>query len=61
MVKSRNEVVKNFFFKWLHVGFIYAISDSSWVSLVQVMPKKGGMKMVTNEKDELFSTRTLTG
>ena len=27
--------------KWLNAGFIYAISDSSWVSPVHVVPKKG--------------------
>ena len=41
--------------------FIYAISNSPWVSLVQVVLKKGGMIMVQNEKDELLSTRTVTG
>jgi len=29
---------------------IYPISDSSWVSLVYVVPKKGGMTVVANEK-----------
>ena len=32
--------------KWLNAGFIYAISDSSWVSLVHVVPKKGGFTMI---------------
>ena len=35
-----NEVVKKEVLKWLHVGFIYSISNSSWVSLVHVIPKK---------------------
>ena len=35
------EVVRKEVLKWLNVGFIYAISDSSWVSLVHVVPKKG--------------------
>ncbi|XP_048231763.1 uncharacterized protein LOC125370425 [Ricinus communis] len=30
---------------------------SSWLSPVQVVPKKGGMAVVKNEKDELISTR----
>ncbi|XP_073017880.1 uncharacterized protein [Primulina eburnea] len=34
---------------------------SSWVSPVQVVPKKGGMTVVKNENDELISTRTVTG
>ena len=36
---------------WLDVRVAYPISDSSWVSLVQVVPKKGGMTVVTNNKD----------
>jgi len=40
---------------------IYPISDSSWVSHVHVVPKKGGMMVVANEKNELIPTRTVTG
>ena len=40
---------------------IYPISDSSWVSPVQVIPKKGGMTVVKNDKNELIPTRTVTG
>ena len=36
------EVVRKEVLKWLNVGFIYAISDSPWVSPVHVVPKKGG-------------------
>ncbi|KAL4310389.1 hypothetical protein GQ457_01G023450 [Hibiscus cannabinus] len=39
----------------------YPISDSSWVSPVQCVPKKGGMIVVTNEANELLPTRTMTG
>ena len=46
--------------KWLNVGFIYAISDSSWVSPVHVVPKKGGFTVIRNEKNELIPTRTVT-
>ncbi|KAG9453964.1 hypothetical protein H6P81_006868 [Aristolochia fimbriata] len=35
------EVVKKEVIKLLDVGIIYPISDSAWVSLVQVVPKKG--------------------
>ena len=38
--------------------FIYAISDSSWVSPVHVVPKKGGFTVIRNEKNELIPTRT---
>ena len=46
--------------KWLNAGFIYAISDSSWVSPVHVVPKKGGFTVIRNEKNELIPTRTVT-
>ena len=47
--------------KWLNAGFIYVISYSSWVSLVHVVPKKGGFTVIRNEKNELIPTRTVTG
>ena len=47
--------------KLLEAGLIYPISDSAWVSPVQVVPKKGGMTVIKNDKDELISTRTITG
>ena len=47
--------------KWLNAGLIYAISDSPWMSLVHVVPKKGGFTMIINEKNELIPTRTVTG
>ena len=53
--------MKNEVLKWLKAGFIYAISNSTWVSPVQVVPKKWGMTIVKNQKDELISTRTVTG
>ncbi|XP_052198389.1 uncharacterized protein LOC127805674 [Diospyros lotus] len=55
------EVVKKEIIKWLDNGIIYPISDSSWVSPVQCVPKKGGMTVVQNENNELISTRTVTG
>ncbi|MCQ7285327.1 reverse transcriptase domain-containing protein, partial [Salmonella enterica] len=55
------EVVKNEVIKLLDAGLIYPISDSPWVSPVQVVPKKGGMTVITNEKNELIPTRTVTG
>ncbi|GKB42018.1 DNA-directed DNA polymerase [Tanacetum coccineum] len=48
------EVVKKKVIKLLDAGLIYPISDSPWVSPVQVIPKKGGMTVVKNEKDELI-------
>ncbi|XP_062094143.1 uncharacterized protein LOC133800207 [Humulus lupulus] len=46
---------------WLDDGVIYPISDSSSVSPVQVVPKKGGLTVVKNENNELIPTRTVTG
>ena len=55
------EVVRKEVLKWLNAGFIYAISDSSWVSPVHVVPKKGGFTVIRNENNELIRTRTVTG
>ncbi|GJT16330.1 reverse transcriptase domain-containing protein [Tanacetum coccineum] len=55
------EVVKKEVIKLLDAGLIYPISDSPWVSHVQVVPKKGGMIVVKNEKDDLILQRTVTG
>ena len=55
------DVVRKEVLKWLNVGFIYAISDSSWVSPVHVVPKKGGFTVIRNEENELIPTRTVTG
>ena len=54
------EVVRKEVLKWLNAGFIYAISDSSWVSPVHEVPKKGGFTVIRNEKNELILTRTVT-
>ena len=54
------EVVRKEVMKWLNAGFIYAISDSSWVSPVHVIPKKGGFTVIRNEKNELIPPRTVT-
>jgi len=55
------EVVKNEVIKLLHAGIKYLVPHSEWVSPVQVVPKKGGMTVVTNEKNELIPQRTVTG
>jgi hypothetical protein len=55
------EVVKKEVLKLLKAGVIYHISDSEWVSLVQVVLKKGGMVVIHNEKNELIPLRTVTG
>ncbi|GJW98431.1 reverse transcriptase domain-containing protein [Tanacetum coccineum] len=55
------EVVKKEIVKLLDTGIIYPIADSPWVSPIHCVPKKGGITVVTNEKDELVPTRTVTG
>ena len=47
--------------KLLDVGIIYPISNSNWVSPVQVVPKKSGITVVKNEDDQLVLTRVQTG
>ncbi|PIN04694.1 DNA-directed DNA polymerase [Handroanthus impetiginosus] len=55
------EVVKKEIIKWLDAGIIYPISDSSWVSHIQCVPKKGGITVVPNMHNKLIPTRTVTG
>jgi hypothetical protein len=55
------EVVKKEVLKLLHAGIIYPVPYSEWVSLIQVVPKKGGMMVVRNEKNELIPQCTMTG
>ncbi|GJY94011.1 DNA-directed DNA polymerase [Tanacetum coccineum] len=47
------DVVKNKIVKLLDSRLIYLISDSSWVSPIYVVPKKGGMTVVLNDDNEL--------
>ncbi|GJY62955.1 reverse transcriptase domain-containing protein [Tanacetum coccineum] len=56
-----HEVIKKEVIKLLDAGLIYPISDSSWVSPVHCVPKKGGMTVVENEENELIPTRLVTG
>ena len=58
---NMKEVVKNKVIKLLDNGIIYSISDSKWVSPTQVVPKKSRVTVITNEKNELIPTRTITG
>jgi hypothetical protein len=55
------ELVRNEVIKLLDNGIIYPISNSKWVSPTQVVPKKSGITMITNEKNELIPTRTIIG
>ena len=53
------EVVRREVLKWLDTGVIYPILDSPWVSPVQVVPKRGGMRVIGNENNDLIPTRTI--
>ncbi|GJV55381.1 reverse transcriptase domain-containing protein [Tanacetum coccineum] len=55
------DVVKNKIVKLLDSGLIYPILDSSWVSPIHVVPKRGGMIVVLNDNNELVPSRTVTG
>ena len=55
------EVVREEVLKLLQVGIIYPISDSTWVSPTQVVPKKSRVTTVHNEKGEEMPTCLTTG
>jgi hypothetical protein len=55
------DVVMKEVLKLLKARVIYPISDSEWVSPVQVVPKKGGITVTRYEKNELIPQRTVTG
>ncbi|CAN6542537.1 unnamed protein product [Malus baccata var. baccata] len=55
------EVVKKEIIMLLDCGMIYPISDSHWVSPVQVVPKKSGVTAIKNDENELVPTRIQTG
>jgi len=58
---NMKEVVIKEVLKLLDAGVIYPISDSKWVSPVQVIPKKGGLTVIKNDKNESIATRTVIG
>ena len=55
------EVMKKDIIQWFDAGVVYPIADSSWVCPVQCVPKKGGMSVVPNLKNELVPMRQVTG
>jgi hypothetical protein len=55
------EVVKKEVLKLLHAKIIYLVPHSEWVCPIQVVPKKGGMTVVKNEKNELIPQQIATG
>ena len=58
---TMKEVVRHEVLKWLDARVIYAISNSAWVSPVQVVPKKGGTTVINTENKTLLPSRTVTG
>ena len=58
---TMKEVVRKEVLKWLDTKFIYPISDSAWVSSVQVVPKKGGTTIIRTENNTLVPSRIVTG
>lgn len=46
--------------KLLDVGVIYPIFDSTWISPVQIVPKRSGITVVKNDKEELVPPRMTT-
>ena len=55
------EVVRNELLKLLEAGIIYHVADSHGVSPVHCVPKKGGITVVPNDKDELIPQGIVTG
>lgn len=56
-----SDAVKNELLKSLEAGIIYQISDSKWVSHMHVVPKKGGVTVVRNDKGEQVKKHITNG
>ena len=54
-------MVRKEILKLLEAGIIYPVADSQWVSPVHCVPKKGGITVVPNDKDELIPQRIIIG
>jgi hypothetical protein len=61
LTHAMREVVKKEVIKLLDAGIIYPVPHSEWVCPVHCVPKKGGLTMVKNKKNELILQRTVTG
>ena len=57
---TMKEVVRKEVLKWLDTGVIYPISDSAWVSPVQVVPMKGGTTVIRTKNNILLPSQTVT-
>ena len=59
-IKSNmKEVVRKEILKLLEAGIIYLVADSKCVSPVHCVPKKGGITIVPNDKNELIPKELL--
>ena len=58
---TMKEVVRKEVLKWLDVGVIYPISNSSWVIPVHVVPKNGGTIVISTENNALLPSRPVIG
>jgi hypothetical protein len=54
LTRAMRQVVKKEVIKLLDAGIIYPVLDSEWVSPVHCVPKKEGLTVVKNEKNELI-------
>jgi hypothetical protein len=61
LTHAMREVVKKEVIKLLDAGIIYPVPRSEWVSPVHCVPKKGGLTVVKNEKNEMIPQRTVIG
>ena len=55
------EVVRKEILKLLEAGIIYPIADSRWLSPVHCVPKKRGITVVPNDKNEVIRQRIVIG
>ena len=58
---TMKEVVRKEVLKWLDAGVIYLISNSLWVSPVQVVPKKGRTTVIKTENNTFLPSRIVMG
>lgn len=58
---TMKEVVIKEVLKLHEAGMLYPILDTSWVSPVNIVPNKGGMTIIQNEKNELILDQIVTG
>lgn len=56
-----SDVVRKEVLKLLEEGIIYPIFDTKWISQIHVVPKKGGVTVVDNEKGEAVAKHVVTG